>query len=290
MIKIVLISTKERTSVGVMNTHYIDKSYEMVIFSVLVVFLLFITVLFILLARKVLHKREKEKSSANKSRNNKNTITDFKTDNIENAWHTEKQIADEQFNKAQITGRDKYISVYRNELELISLLRWNETQSDASSVGEITGEADCNESDIADIKRRISEINSKVIDYSDIKGKFSLLDISDICCNITDGGNFSVTADVTVGKAYRDLCEHTVLDGSLKVIVTDSNGVQVGHGYLCANGFNEIDSGKVGFACYDGNSRIHKLSALCIADNKNFDKNQKYYVSVEPYRLWTLER
>ena len=273
-----------------MDTHYIDNSYETVIFSVLFVFLLFITVLFILLIRKALHKRANEKSSMNRSGNRIKTIEDSKNDDSKNAWDTEKQIADEQFDKAQITGRDKYISAYLNELDLISLLRWNETQTDASNVGEITGETNCDESDVCEIERRVSEINGKVIDYSDVKGKFSLLDISDIHCSITDGGNFLVAADVTVGKAYREFCKKTVLDGSLKVNVTDSNGVQAGFGYLYADGFNETDSEKVGFASYDDNSRTHKLSALCIANNKNININEKYYVSVEPYRLWTVEK
>lgn len=286
MIKIVLNSTKSAARGGATDTNYIDNSYEIIILSVLAVFLIAIAVLFIIAGKRY----------ANKKTNHMHISKEFddNTENVgikhESTVAEEGMIVEKQFTDAKIVGRDKYILSYVKELDLVSLLNWNESKANASSVGEITGDCLYKDSDILEIEQRLRDIESRAVDCSDNETKFLLLDITHTSCKITPGGNFVVKADITVNKGYRKVIGNSVLDGSLLVTVTDSDGHTAGHGFICAEGFNETDLNKVGFPVKDDKSRSHTFVAICTADKINPEENTKYTAVITPHRLWTIEK
>lgn len=234
--------------------------------------------------------RNKRKSSIANS-NAMNSENESDESDINTLKKKEKEQSDMQYEKAQMLGKDKYIAQLKHELELIKLLRWKETQGNASSVGEVTGESNIEDTDIAEIERKIEYVTKRYADFSDVNGKFEMLNINNVLYDITKAENFKVTADISVDKMILSGNGNTVLDGSLCVKVTDSNGNETAVGYMCADGFNETDLEKVGFVGKTDNNRSRKLTALCITNNDiRPGKDEKYSVTITPYRLWTVEK
>lgn len=280
-----------------MNMQYIDNMYNNVIFTVLIIFLLMFASLFIFMIFRLCKSNKKPATALTKRVDGDNPDNVYAHDKVrynndKASRPDERQLAEQQYKNARIIGREKYIGGLQRELELTDLLKWNEKQSSASSVGEITGEFEDCETDISAIKKKITYINSRLTDYTDISAKFKLLNIRNIQYKLTDKGNFFVNCEVSVmNKQHEFDSAEKILDGSLEVVIKDSNGVIIARGYACADGFNETELGKAGFVSYDDRSRSKKLSAVCIAESTSPDlRSEKCSVSFSPFRLWTIEK
>ena len=280
-----------------MNTQYIDSMYSDVIFTVLIIFLLMFALLFVFMIFRFCIARKKSATALVKRTDNDDRnkgYNDFKErcSGDKSSEHDERQLAEQQHKNALIIGCDKYIGRLQHELELTDLLKWNEKQSSASSVGEITGEYEDCETDTAVIKKKIACIKGRFTDHTDIQAKFALLNIRNIRYKLTDNGNFIVDCEVSVmNKQHEFDSAEKILDGSLEVAVKDGNGVIIAKGYACADGFNETELSRAGFVSDNDRSRSKRISAVCITERVSPDlRTEKCSMSFSPFRLWTIEK
>lgn len=175
-----------------MATHYIDNTGEIIVFTVLFIFLAILSAVFITF---LVIKRNGKKAGMELSTDDctQDNFTDALSDTSSyeyNVRNIEKQKAQMQYARAVIMGKEKYTAKLRRELDLVGILRWNEKRGGnmSSAVSELTGgESNTTELDVVMTERKVNEINRKPVDHSDTAGKFAMLDIGKPLCRLTDG-------------------------------------------------------------------------------------------------------
>ena len=101
---------------------------------------------------------------------------------------------------------------------------------------------------------------------------------------ITEANNIKFICNVKVKPNLLLLGEHAILDGTLKIILSDTDGNLIGETYYSAPGFDEWDLNKVGFGVEK------EIQSICLVDNKsalnniNLIKNE-----IVPLNLWLIE-
>ncbi len=281
---------------GFMATHYIDNTGEIIVFTVLFIFLAILSEVFITF---ILIKRNGKNAGTELSTDNctQDNFTDALSDRSSdeyNVRNVEKQKAQMQYARAVITGKEKYTAKLRHELDLVGILRWYEKRSGnmSTAVSELTGgESNTTELDEVTAERKVNEINRNPVDYSDTAGKFAMLDIGKPLCRLTDGGNVEVYVDILL-KSVPVLGERkAVLDGSLEVKVYSEKGTLLATVYISADGFDETNLENAGFVQNNDKHRCHSYSAVCISEyplERKGGENCK--AEIVPYCLWTIAR
>lgn len=279
---------------GFMATHYIDNTGEIIVFTVLFIFLAILSAVFITFL--VIKRSEKnagtELSADNCTQDNSaDALSDTSSDEY-NVRNIEKQKAQMQYSRAVITGKEKYTAKLRRELDLVGILRWNEKRGGnmSSAVSELTGgESNTTELDAVMTERKVNEINRKPVDYSDTAGKFTMLDIGKPLCRLTDGGNVEVYVDILLKSVPVLGGRKAVLDGSLEVKVYSEKGTLLATGYISADGFDETNLENAGFVQNNDKHRCHSYSALCVSEYPLERKGaENCNVVIVPYCLWTI--
>lgn len=276
-----------------MDTQYVENTGGVIVIVVLLIFLALLAVVCaVFLIGKNAERDVPEKRNPEKSTDNKD-ICDFSNekDRLYAIRKEEKFIAQKQYANAQITGREKYTSKLRRELDLEGILRWNETRGkNASAVAELTGvESNTEQLDITLAERSVNAISNCMVDYTDTAHKFAMLDISKIRHSVTKGGNIEVSCEVALTEIPLLCGKNAVLDGSLEVRVYNESGADIAVGYICATGFDETDLRKAGFVHCNDKEKSKGYSAICTTDKVITAKSAgKLKVTIEPYRLWTI--
>ena len=204
MIEIVLISTKEKKyKRGCMDTQYVENTGGVIVVVILLIFLVLLAIVCaVFLIEKKTRNNLSEKHNSDKHEDSE-IFCDVKSekDRLYVIRKEEQLIAQKQYANAQVTGREKYTGKLRRELDLVGILRWNETRggNTASTVAELTGgESNTEQLDIAWAERTVSDINSRLVDYTDTAHKFAMLDISKIRHAVTKGGNIEVNCEIVL--------------------------------------------------------------------------------------------
>lgn len=279
---------------GYMATHYIDNTGEIIVFTVLFIFLAILTAVIItfLVIKRNGRNVGTELSAGNCAPDNRTDVLSDRRSDEYDVRNVEKQKAQIQYERAVITGKEKYTAKLRRELDLVGILRWNEKRSGnpSSAVAELTGgESNTTELDVVKAECKVNEINRKLLDYSDTAGKFAMLDIGKPICMLTNGGNIEVDVDILL-KRVPDLGgRKAVLDGSLEVKVYSEKGTLLATGYISADGFDETDLENAGFVQNNDKHRRHSYSALCISEyplDRKVAENCNAVIT--PYHLWTI--
>ena len=271
-----------------MDTHYVDNTGGAIVIAVLIIFLALLAIVCaVFLTGKIARSKADEKHDSDKDE-----ICSGKKDRSYEVRKEEKLAAHKQYANAQITGREKYTAKLRRELDLVGILRWNETRggNNASAVAELTGgESNTEQLDIASAEQAVGEINRRMVDYSDTARKFDMLDIDRIKCTVTKGGNIEVSCDIALSESPLICGKNAILDGALEVGVYDEKGSKIATGYICAPGFDETDLNKAGFVHCNNKGGYQSYSAMCITDEAvSVRSAEKYKVKIVPYRLWTI--
>jgi len=131
---------------------------------------------------------------------------------------------------------------------------------------------------------KIKRIDEKIIDDSDVRGKFEILEFSNWHFELLETKNIRATSFVNVKEPVKLLGSKALLDGSIMIIVYDKTGKIVGSGYYSAPGFDETDLSKIGFT---SKSNLY-ISALCITD-ETIENTEGLYCEVMPVNMWTME-
>ena len=279
---------------GYMATHYIDNTGEIIVFTVLFIFLAILTAVIItfLVINRNGRNAGTELSAGNCAQDSRaDVLSDRRSDEYD-VRNVEKQKAQIQYERAVITGKEKYTAKLRRELDLVGILRWNEKRGGnaSSAVSEFTGgESNTTELDVVKAERKVNEINRKLVDYSDTAGKFAMLDISKVVYRLTDGGNIEVSADIIMNDVPCLGGRKAVLDGSLEVKVYSEKGTLLATGYISADGFDETDLENAGFVQNNDKHRHHSYSAVCISEYPLDRKAaENCNAVITPYHLWTI--
>ena len=279
---------------GYMATHYIDNTGEIIVFTILFIFLVILSAVFItFLVIKINGRNTETKLSAGKrTQDSRSDVLSDKSNDKCNARTAEKLTAQKQHANAGMIGKEKYTAKLRRELDLVGILRWNEKRSGnpSSAVAELTGgESNTTELDVVKAECKVNEINRKLVDYSDTAGKFAMLDISKVGYRLTDGGNIEVSADISMKSVPCLGGRKAVLDGSLEVKVYSEKCTLLGTGYISADGFDETDLENAGFVQNNDKRRCHSYSAVCISEHPLDKKGtENCNVVIAPYHLWTI--
>lgn len=141
------------------------------------------------------------------------------------------------------------------------------------------------EQEIADKEKLIELIDEKLFDKDNQDKKFKLLKFDNVKCTVLQSGNIEVSGNVRINKELKILDADAILDGSLKVVVYDSNDKEVAHGYYSAPGFDETDLEKIGF------DKVDSFNVLCKAnDYEEISAEENYYCEIQANQLWVIER
>ena len=133
-------------------------------------------------------------------------------------------------------------------------------------------------------KEQEEYINSRLFDSNNPYEKLSFLKFENISLNITKGKNFVFQATIRCEQIFKLLDKPSILDGSIKINVKNSNNQIIGTGYFAAPGAGELDLSKVGF--YNGIT----FQSICWVENyESVQKNQIYTYEIQPYYLWLIE-
>lgn len=197
-----------------------------------------------------------------------------------------QELYDKSLEIANYRGKEKYLNSLKTDLELLENKSYREDIYMWKIVTEIKM--------LAEIM--VKHIEDRLFDDKNQKGKFKILNISDISYEINAGYNFVVNFKYNISKEIKLIESPAVLDGSLKISVYDKEKKLVAIGYYNAPGIrkfdlnykssNRLNLSSVGFS---GNG-IKKASCKCISNNyEEIDKNSEYDVVIEPNYLWIIE-
>lgn len=127
-------------------------------------------------------------------------------------------------------------------------------------------------------------VGDKLTDEFDTLEKFKLLEFTDVKYEKTSGGNLRFECNIKVNGTPEILGSPAVLDGSVKVTVF-KNGVEVGEGYICAEGFDGYPSG---FRPYTKYTCICLIETLAESAGKVVE--DQYTFTFSPVALWFIEK
>lgn len=188
---------------------------------------------------------------------------------IEKIREEEENTYNKAVAQAEIFGKMKYTELLEWQVSMLRHDKERETQ----------------EQDIEDKQRLIESIDEKLFDKDNQDKKFRLLKFANVECTVLESGNIEVSGNIKVNKELKILDADAILDGSLKVIVYDSEDNEVAHGYYSAPGFDETDLAKIGF------DKVDSFNVLCKADDYDkIDLDGEYYCEIQANRLWIIEK
>lgn len=122
----------------------------------------------------------------------------------------------------------------------------------------------------------ISEVK-KLLKYSNVKGSIE-----------EPSKNMSVSFNITYKEPPKILGKNALIDGSLKITVSDKEGNIIADGYCVGDNFEEYK--ELFFTKYNVGLLEKQYEVTCITKDKSKVKaNTEYVTKIEPVKLWLIE-
>lgn len=128
----------------------------------------------------------------------------------------------------------------------------------------------------------VQKIKNKLCDTNNTEKYYEYLNCTVSKYSIEDDGSMSIIIETSFSKEPKIGEMAISIDGSLHILI-QKEGELVGDGYLCADGFNNIDLSNVGFK----NDRQYSVIGLPM--QTEFDAKEKYDIEIEPINIWAIE-
>ena len=122
----------------------------------------------------------------------------------------------------------------------------------------------------------ISEVK-KFLKYSNVKGV------------LEPSKNMTISFNITYKVPPKILEKNAIIDGSLRITVSDESGNIVADGYCVGNTFKEDK--EMFFTKYNVGLLEKQYEVICITKDKSKIKlvKKKYVIEIEPIKLWLIE-
>ena len=122
----------------------------------------------------------------------------------------------------------------------------------------------------------ISEVK-KLLKYSNVKGTIE-----------EPSKNMKVSFNITYNKSPKILEKNAIIDGSLKITVSDKEGNIIADGYCIGDTFEEYKD--IFFSKYNVGLLEKQYEVICITKDKSKVKaNTEYVTEIKPVKLWLIE-
>ena len=137
-------------------------------------------------------------------------------------------------------------------------------------------------------KYNYDKIKAKLVD-DDISEVKKLLKYSNVKGSIEEPSkNMSVSFNITYKEPPKILGKNALIDGSLKITVSDKEGNIIADGYCVGDNFEEYK--EIIFSKYNVGLLEKQYEVICITKDKSKVKaNTEYVTKIEPVKLWLIE-
>lgn len=229
-------------------------------------------------------------------------IRDVYETSVENK-KKENELNDELAMKVYDSGVDLYNETDLENVKKINILKKmcntediNKLRELHTRAGEILEKAEfelytkLKQKALIDYKQKYSydKIKTRLVD-DDISEVKKLLKYSNVKGSIEEPSkNMSVSFNITYKEPPKILGKNALIDGSLKITVSDKEGNIIADGYCVGDNFEEYK--ELFFTKYNVGLLEKQYEVTCITKDKSKVKaNTEYVTKIEPVKLWLIE-